>query len=334
MRFETINLLMLMWFVPVILFLYWLGAVKRGRGMTLFHFQGVRRARYLLRHWLRAAFFLLGFVFAVLALAGPAWNVKNRIIQRSGRDVVFLVDVSRSMLAEDIAPNRLERAKLAIYDALEVISEDRVALVAFAGSSVIKCPLTWDYGFFKTAVKSLSVESVSRGGTLPGDALRKIMEEVFDGQDGSYKDVILISDGGDQESFPQKAAETAGNTGVRLLVIGLGDEETGARIPLPEDNGGRQFLTYQGQEVWTRLDSESLRAMALSTPEGQYLNAGTGNFNLAEIYSSFIGRAKGGSRAEEVVQEYENMYQLFLLLAVLCLIISMGIPRLDRRHSA
>ena len=105
-----------------------------------------------------------GLVLAVLAIARPSWNQKEVSVSRKGRDVVFVVDVSRSMLAEDLYPNRLARARLAMLDALLVIDGDRVGLVAFAGSSVIKCPLTLDYSFFRQAVDELSPDSVSVGG--------------------------------------------------------------------------------------------------------------------------------------------------------------------------
>ena len=153
------------------------------------------------RRW-KTALALLGIGFIAVGLARPGWNPEAETIERRGRDVVFLLDVSRSMLAEDLAPNRLERAKLAIQDAVEGLQGDRVGLVIFAGHALVKCPLTHDYGFFKLMLEDVSTESISRGGTMIGDAIRKTLEEVFDEQFKQYKDLILITDGEDPHTSP------------------------------------------------------------------------------------------------------------------------------------
>ena len=153
------------------------------------------------RYW-KLGLLLFSFVFLILACTRPGWNPSPKSIQRKGRDVVFLLDVSKSMLAEDLAPNRLQRAKLAILDCIERLQGDRVAVVAFAGTAVVKCPLTLDYGYFRMMLESVTTDSVSRGGTLIGDALRKTLEDVFDDQERQFKDIILITDGEDHDSFP------------------------------------------------------------------------------------------------------------------------------------
>ncbi len=326
MHFESLSLLMLLWLLPLLFFLFFFALKGRKRIAALFAVPAIVWKRYRTRYRIKAALFLCAAALIIMALSGPAWTEKTRVISRSGRDVVFLVDVSRSMLARDLAPNRLERAKLAVGDALSAVDGDRVALVAFAGNAVIKCPLTWDYSFFRSALSGLSVDSVSRGGSLLGDALRKIREDVFDDQAGAFRHVILLTDGGDGDSFPEEAAIALGEAGIRLLVIGLGDEGSGARIPLNTEAGETVFLTYEGREVWSRLDSEVLRSMALSTPKGRYLNAGTGNFDMAEIYRAFIRSSERGSLSEEQEVEYENMYQLFLLAGLLLLFPALFLP--------
>ena len=175
---------------------------------------------------------VLAFVSIVVALTEPKWNPQPQQIRRKGRDVVILLDTSRSMLAEDIKPNRLERSKIAISDLLEVLAGDRVAIVTFAGNATVKCPLTQDYAFVRMALADISTESTSRGGTLIGDAIRKAAEEVFDKQSRQYKDLILITDGEDHDSFPVEAAKKAAKEGVRIIAIGLGDDATGSRIPI------------------------------------------------------------------------------------------------------
>lgn len=270
------------------------------------------------RAW-KAALMLAALACLAVALARPAWDRQEMVLKRSGRDVVFLLDVSKSMLAEDLAPNRLEHAKLAIMDTVERLRGDRVGLVAFAGTAVVKCPLTLDYGFFRMALDGVSTDSVSRGGTMIGDALRMVLRDIFDHQDKEYKDVILITDGEDHESAPLPAAQTAAEQGVRLIIIGLGDEKEGQRIPVQDEQGRKTFLKYQGQEVWTKLDADTLRAMAQATPGGRYLPVATGAINLGQVYQDLIASADKKELESKSTEQYEEKFQLFLL-AALCLL--------------
>jgi len=163
---------------------------------------------------------LAAFISIVVALTEPKWNPQVEKIKRRGRDICILLDTSRSMLAEDIKPSRLERSKIAISDLLETLVGDRVAIVTFAGNSVVKCPLTQDYAFVRMVLADISVESTSRGGTMIGDAIRKATEEVFDRQSRQFKDIILITDGEEHEgyeSFPVQAAEKAAAEGIRII---------------------------------------------------------------------------------------------------------------------
>jgi Ca-activated chloride channel family protein len=268
----------------------------------------------------KAVLFLAALFFIVIAASRPAWNPRPIMVHQEGRDVVFVVDVSRSMLARDLVPNRLERAKLAIYDALEVLEGDRVAVVAFAGKAAVVCPLTRDYGFFKWAIESLSPASVDSGGTLIGDAIRKVSNDVFDPLEKRYKDIILITDGEDQESFPVEAGAIAGLKGVRIIAIGLGDETGGSRIPVPDSSGNITFLKENGYEVWTRLRPDILREIALATPGGKYLHASTGVFDLGEIYLELIRSREGRDLGQVEIIRFREQFQFFLL-AVLALLL-------------
>jgi Ca-activated chloride channel family protein len=232
-----------------------------------------------------------GFAAVVFAMTRPAWNPKPREIKRKGRDVVILLDVSRSMLAEDIKPNRLERAKIAIKDLMEKLRGDRIGIVTFAGNSSVKCPLTQDYAFVQMAIDRLAPESTTRGGTNVGDAIRQATSEVFDEQVKEFKDIILITDCDDQEgSFPEKAAEQAGQKGIRIIAVGLGNPNEGARIPIMGSDGTKTFLKYNGQEVWTKLDDKTLRKIATATG-GAYIPVETGTFDLGQIYLDLIRSA-------------------------------------------
>ncbi|MDA3809556.1 MAG: VWA domain-containing protein, partial [Spirochaetaceae bacterium] len=268
---------------------------------------------------------LISVFFIIIAMTRPSWNQQTKTVEKKGRDVVFLIDVSQSMLADDLIPNRLERAKLAVKDTVVTLDGDRVALVAFAGTAVVKAPLTNDYSFFLNAVDKLSIQSVSKGGSLLGDALRYVNNVVLDNSVKAYKDIILITDGEDQESFPIEAAKESDKKGIRIIAIGLGDEKKGHRIPIKTERG-TEFVTFDGQEVWSKLDAETLRKVAGATEGGQYLNVSTGTFDLAEIYGSLVKKSDKITFEEDSVTIYEERFQFFLFMAVLLFAISFFQP--------
>jgi Ca-activated chloride channel family protein len=306
-------MLHLIWLVPVLALVVFLSGKRAQRHLLQLTLLGARLAPVdrRRRRW-RHLMLLLSVALVVVALTRPGWNPKPVLVHQEGRDVVFLVDVSRSMLAEDLAPNRLERAKLAMLDALPVLEGDRVALVAFAGEARIVCPLTRDYGFFRWAAESLSPADGGAGGTLIGDAIRKVAGDLFDPLERRYKDVILISDGEDQDSFPAEAAAAAAEQGVRIIAIGLGDDTSGSRIPIVDASGERRYLTYGGREVWTRLEAETMRRIALATPGGRYLHAATGSFDLGAIYRELITGSEGRDLGPVEITRHQERFQVFL----------------------
>jgi Ca-activated chloride channel family protein len=280
----------------------------------------INNAVSLQKQMLKAALLVLAFVSIVLALMEPKWNPQPQQIRRQGRDVVILLDTSRSMLAEDIKPSRLERSKIAIGDLLEVLRGDRVAIITFAGNATVKCPLTQDYAFVRMALADISTESNSRGGTMIGDAIRKAADEVFDRQSRQYKDLILITDGEDHDSFPVEAARKAAEQGIRIIAIGLGDDATGSRIPITGPNGEKTFLKYQGQEVWSKLDSDTLREIAYAT-NGACLSVSPGmDMDLGKIYESQIASAEKRELESMTMMKYDEKFQIFIALAIVLLV--------------
>lgn len=334
-RFGDVVMLHGLWLLPVLAVLMLYAAHRRRRALLRFVEAGLlaRSGGHALadpaRRVLKAALLLAALGCLIVALARPAWDqVQEEVVQR-GRDVVFLLDVSRSMLAQDLPPNRLERAKLAIRDTVDQLQGDRVALAVFAGSTIVKCPLTLDYGFFRMALADVSPYSVSRGGTLIGDGIRKVISDVFDQQRSNYRDIVLITDGEDHESFPVEAAAQAGEQGVRLIAIGLGDERVGQRIPVVRDQAGaaapKTFLQHQGQEVWSRLDAATLREMADATPGGVYLNVATGAVDLGEVYLRLIASAEGQEVGSQILERVEEKFQIFLVVCVLLLFLEIAL---------
>ena len=322
-------MLQLLWLLPVLLGVAAYRFHKKDQALARFAeialLERINQSVSRARQWWKAVMVVAAAFLIVISLARPAWNPRPEKVESKGRDIVFVLDVSRSMMAEDLKPNRLERAKLAIRDLVDKVEGDRVALVAFAGTSIVKCPLTQDYGFFRLMLDDTGPESVSRGGTLIGDALRKTVDEVYSDRLKRYKDIILITDGEDQDSFPVEAAKEVGERGIRLIAIGLGDENEGQRIPVVNEKGERTFLRHGGQEVWTRLDADTLRKMVDATPGGRYLNVATGTFDLGAIYRDLLADAEKRYLESIKINRYEEKFQIFLGAAILLLLAEMAL---------
>ena len=323
LRFAQPQWLMLAWSAPVMALI-----------MLLFSTRASRLQRRVADHqmmesivgsprrwntWLRAIVSMLALLAISIAIAQPQSDPREIEVESRGRDVVFLVDVSRSMLARDVAPSRLEKSKLWINDLADDLGSDRVGLVAFAGSSVVLSPLTTDRLFFKLALDELNPTSVTLGGTNIGDAIRKTMDLVFADSESentqNFRDIVLISDGEDQESLPIEAARKAGKKGVRIIAIGIGSD-TGAPVPWDKDS-----TTPRSQAVQSKLESGTLRAIAAASPNGVYLEVGTGTIDLAQIYRDLI--ASADQRTIEITSKtvYTERFMLFLVIAMLLILI-------------
>ena len=275
------------------------------------------------RQVLKGLMLIGAFCSIVFALCEPAWDGKPRKVKRRGRDIVVLLDVSKSMLAEDIRPNRLERAKIAIGDLLEVLEGDRIGLVTFAGNTTVKCPLTHNYAFMRLALSEVGTESTSKGGTKIGDAIRDAVDKVFGEGTEKYRDVILITDGEDHDSFPAEAASVAGGKGIRIIAIGLGDEDVGTKIPVVVDGKKAGYLEYEGEVVRSRLDSETLRQVAYNSAGGAYLSVRTGTFNLDSVYADLVASAQKRELESGEMIEYDEKFQVFLALGILLIVCEM-----------
>lgn len=289
----------------------------------------VRLVRRLQRRRRAVQVGLMGLVLlcGVLALMRPQTpGDPETVTGLLSADVMVVLDVSKSMLAEDAAPSRLLRAKAEVLDLLSRLRGQRVGLVAFAGRAQVLCPLTPDYGFFRMVMEGAGPSSVSRGGTRIGDGLRAALEALSkegsgEGQGTSASRLILlITDGEDQDSYPLDAAKAAKQAGVRVVAIGFGDER-GSEITLVDPaTGARRFLTDRnGQLVRSRLDGKLLRDIALAT-DGAYVPAGVAALDLDSIINEHIRplvRKSAGSMVRTVPREH---YPALLLAALLFLL--------------
>jgi len=320
--------LLLLWLVPLLVLLLWYAyKKKRQTALMLFETAMLYRLMPVLdagRFFRKALLLVLAFIFGIVAVAGPRFGTYYEEVAQSGVDVFILLDVSRSMLAEDVAPNRLARAKSDIQDLLTHVAGDRVGLIAFAGSPIIKVPLTTDHRFFLQVLNSIDTFSAPRGGTAIGDAIRLALRAMPPEADRE-RAMVLITDGEDQESMPLEAAKDAAERQIRILTIGLGNPADGGRIPIRDQNGNLTYLRHDGQEVWSRMDESALREIARLT-EGAYVAAGTRTFDLGQIYADSIGRMQGSVHQTEQRQRQRHQYQIFLAAAVLCLLLYVIAP--------
>ena len=178
------------------------------------------------RFWMKLLIHEAALVAGLVALAGPRFGMQYEEVIPRGSDLYVLIDVSRSMLAEDVPPSRLGRAKADVAALVNRLEGDRVGLIAFAGQAVVKCPLTVDYDAFRRALDELDTTSAPRGGTAIGDAIRKALE-VFHPRAERDQAILLITDGDDQQSYPLEAAAVAAERHVTIFTVGLGDAERG-----------------------------------------------------------------------------------------------------------
>lgn len=270
------------------------------------------------RPLLRAVVVAGALAATVVALMDPRWGLRVEEIPRSGLDCFFVVDVSRSMLAEDATPNRLERARQFIGDALDRAAGDRVGLIEFAGVPAIRVPLTLNYGAFRTILGELSPQSAGRGGTALADAIELAVDS-FPEASGAPRAIVILSDGEDMGDDPIAAARAAREAGVRIFTVGIGDATEGARIPVMR-GGARSWVMHDGQEVWSKMNPDLLARIA-EAGDGLFVRAGTAQADFGEIYEQTVGRLERGEFEGGRVERRTQRYTWFAGLALALLLI-------------
>jgi Ca-activated chloride channel homolog len=272
------------------------------------------------RRWLKASALAAAVALLVLAVMGPRLGESVEDAPRKGRDIVFLLDISRSMLAEDAKPNRLEAAKTAIAGMVEAIKETgghRLGLVTFAGRATQHSPVTLDYGFFLDRLEAVKGGRAPRRGSLIGDGIAKILREL-EPETLPFTDIVLISDGEDHGGTALAATREAARLGVTIYTVGIGDSLSGAEIPLTNAAGGRAPLIHDGRSVITRLHEPLLRQIAGLT-KGVYVGARTAPAELGKLYHDSIA-VKRGRELEGLAQTRTSELFRWLSAAALALL--------------
>lgn len=326
MQFFQSHYLIFLWVVPAAVLIHlfsrriWEARMKRfGDRITI---EKKMIPLYRKTHWrTRTVLICLVFLFSVLALARPQWGEEKKKVQRKGVDLIFLMDTSLSMLAEDIKPNRAEKSKMSIKTFVRSLKGDRVGMVAFAGSSFLQAPLTLDYAAFFLFLDGISVGYIPDPGTSLTKAIGLAVRS-FPKEQTKHKAVILFTDGEDHEGGIEEAIHAAKESGTRIYTIGVGTEE-GDPIPLKDENGRKSGFKKdrQGQVVVTKLNKPLLEKIASETG-GIYLPSTPGEDEIALVLKHLETLGERQFK-ERMVSEKEDHYQIFILFAFLCLILEM-----------
>lgn len=270
------------------------------------------------RKFLKGLFLLSAMGLMFLALAGPRWGSHYQEVHQKGVDIIIMVDVSPSMLVEDIDPNRLERARREILDFLRVVQGDRVGLVAFSGAAFVQCPLTLDYGALQMFLNELQPDLIPVSGTDLGAAIETGLSS-FDFESETDKVIILITDGEDNEGRGVEAARKGAAKGVLIFVFGIGEPSGG---PIPEVDGKGGFKKdKEGKLILSKLNEEDLRKIASMTG-GTYVRSVAGDLDLDILYFEGIKtRTEAQTVKSGKIKVYEERFPIFLLIAFLFLLV-------------
>jgi Ca-activated chloride channel family protein len=251
-----------------------------------------------------------------VALSGPRWGFHWEEIHREGIDILIALDTSRSMLTQDVKPNRIDRAKLAILDLVKELQGDRVGLIAFAGTAFVQCPLTLDYAAFSESLRAANVGIIPKGGTALAEAV-EVGVEAFEGRQGKHAALVLMTDGEDHEGGIDDAVKKATEAGIKVYTVGIGTP-AGELIEV-ENDGQRGYLKDRsGQVVKSRLDEEALRNIATTTG-GAYLYAEGPDLGLDKLYDDYISKMEKRELKTAMERRYEERYQWPLALALILL---------------
>jgi Ca-activated chloride channel family protein len=284
------------------------------------------------RRVLRFGLLLLGFTLAMVSLAQPRWGYTFQDVQRKGLDLLLAVDTSRSMLSNDVQPNRLERVKLATQDLINELQGDRVGLIAFAGRAFVQAPLTIDYDAVIESINDLDTKTIPEGGTNISQAIARAVE-IFGKSATGNRALIIFTDGEELSGDAVKSAKEAAEAGVRIFTVGVGTLE-GSLIPVTADDGGTAFVKdSSGQVVKSKLDEKRLREVAQAT-EGIYLHLESGPRSMKQIYEEGLAKMQAANIDVRLSRRPIERYEWPLGAAILALAMSILIGERKRVRQA
>ncbi len=267
---------------------------------------------------LKLSILLLALTCLIIGLVNPKIGTKMETVKREGIDIVFAVDVSKSMLAEDVAPSRLEKSKQLVSQIINSLGSDRIGIVAYAGSAFPVLPITSDYSVAKMFLQSMNPDMVSSQGTSLDEAIR-LSAKYFDEKSKTSKLIILISDGEDHSEGASVAAEEANKLGMRIITIGVGTER-GGTIPLRENGIVKSYQKDQnGQTVITKLNQEGLKTIAKAT-KGNYVYGGNTK-EVLEFIKNELNKIQKTEFESTQMADFQSQFQWFIGFGLLLLFV-------------
>ena len=286
---------------------------------------------YSRRFWKRFLL-IISLLFVLIALLRPQYGVVFKTVERRGHDIYIAIDTSKSMLAQDTQPSRLEHAKREVLGLIDELKGDRIGLIAFAGDAFIQCPLTTDYAALKMYLDFLDAGVVPTPGTDIATAIKTARLSFNRVSKGNKRVLIILSDGESFENDPVKSAEVAFDQDITIYTIGVG---TPTGEPIPEFNEAGQLIGYkkdkQNQVVLSKINEGLLKQVA-QTAEGAYFSSSLGQFVMDEVYKD-ISQYEQKRLEEELLTLNKDQYQWFLAIAFLALLLETFIADRKRRLS-
>ncbi len=327
-RFSNPEYLYLLLVIPVLVALYWYTVRIQKANIKLFGkfdtVLGLIPGMSFVRGWVKMIFLLNAYLFIVLALAGPQFGAKLTEVKRKGIELIIALDVSNSMLAEDIQPNRIERAKQSISQLVDRLTNDHIGLIVFSGDAYVQLPITSDYASAKMFLSSINPGMVSKQGTAIGSAI-ELAASSFNPESKTSKVIVVISDGENHEDDPVESAKLAAENGIVVHTIGIGSPD-GAPIPI---GGNQNYLKDEnGNVVVTKLDEETLSKIAV-VGNGKYVRATNTQLGLLPLFEN-INKMQRSVLKDKVYTEYNEQFQYLLAIALLILIVEFII--LERKN--
>ncbi|ATA67781.1 vWA domain-containing protein [Capnocytophaga cynodegmi] len=313
-----------LWFIPIIAFMFLVfvfSQIRKKRKQK--HFADEKLLKRLapnrssFKPWLKFSFLAVIIVLLCIALANPKIGTKIETVKREGVDVVFAIDVSKSMLAEDVAPNRLEKAKRLVFETMSQLKGDRIGIVAYAASAYPQLPLTTDHSAAKMFLQSMNTDMLSSQGTAIQEAIR-MGSNYFDENLPTSRILVIISDGEDHEMGATEIATEALNQGITIYTVGVGSQK-GAPIPIKEGNTQTYKRDRNGEVVITQLNRELLEQIAQNAG-GKYINGDNTKEAVEEIVKILDGTEKSEFETQKFV-DYKDQFQWFLAGALFLLIL-------------
>lgn len=321
-RFAHPEYLNLLYLLPMLVAMFWFLGRNRKKLLKLFADVELHKTLFPtdsnLKRWSKFVIILLALTCLVFAAANPQVGTKMQEVKQTGIDVFILLDVSNSMMAEDIKPNRLEKAKYQISNLINKLRGDRIGLIIFAGQAYVQIPLTTDYAAANLFLSAVDVNSVPSQGTAIASAIN-LATASFDTL-STQKVIIAITDGEDHEGDVQKAVENAVSRDIKIYTIGLGSE---GGVPIPVYNNRNQLVGFkkdrEGNTVLTKLDEDVLKKIAIDGI-GRYFRGTNYEDHLDKIYTE-LSELEQTEFGVKKVTDYEDRFYFFLIPALILLVL-------------